>query len=339
VQRLAALARRLAGADATHLLLPAAGACLAAVGLMGWGARRVGRPYAPHSGRPGDYRWISAAPTRAARLSAWGGYALHQLAIWGCIYAAQRRRPAYSAALRPINYAALGVNAAGVALHYAQTRRHYDGLAPDVPEATALGSVAFLLMLTLVLESPRRGLAFGDRRLRLDPAFVGLARRYHGYVFSWAVIYTFWYHPMEPRPAHLAGLYHTLLLLLQSSLLFNKAHLDRRWGAALELMVLPHSLITALMNRNQLAPMFAFGFMGTALAAQANGLGLRRRTRIGLAAAWLLAAVAVYARRGRLRRLHEIAHVPLLEYAVVAALYGLFLLLKALARLSRPPQP
>ena len=26
---------------------------------------------------------------------------------------------------------------------------------------------------------------------------VAVAKRYHGYVFSWAVIYTFWYHPME----------------------------------------------------------------------------------------------------------------------------------------------
>ena len=26
---------------------------------------------------------------------------------------------------------------------------------------------------------------------------VDVAKRYHGYVFSWAVIYTFWYHPME----------------------------------------------------------------------------------------------------------------------------------------------
>jgi len=336
VPSLATIVRRAAGLDATRLLLPAAGACLAAVGLLGWGARGLRVPYAPHSGRAGDYRWVSRTPTGAARLSAWAGYGLHQLALWGCIYAAQRRRPGYSASLRPLNYAALGVNAAGVALHYAQTRRFYDGLAPDVPEGSALGSVAFLLMMTLALEAPRRGLLFGSRRPRLDPAFVAIVRRYHGYVFSWAVVYTFWYHPMEPRPAHLAGLYHTLLLLIQSSLLFNKAHLDRRWGAALELMVLPHSLVTALMNRNGLAPMFAFGFMGTALAAQANGLGLSRRARAVLGATWLAGAVAVYARRGRLRHLHEVAHVAALEYGVVAVLYGLFLLLRAAARRPCP---
>ena len=29
------------------------------------------------------------------------------------------------------------------------------------------------------------------------------ARRYHGYYFAWAIVYTFWYHPMEATTGHL----------------------------------------------------------------------------------------------------------------------------------------
>ncbi len=34
---------------------------------------------------------------------------------------------------------------------------------------------------------------------------VGFVRRNHGYIFAWATIYTFWYHPMENTNGHLIG--------------------------------------------------------------------------------------------------------------------------------------
>jgi hypothetical protein len=37
----------------------------------------------------------------------------------------------------------------------------------------------------------------GNPAMKWNLEAVDVAKRYHGYVFSWAVIYTFWYHPME----------------------------------------------------------------------------------------------------------------------------------------------
>lgn len=317
--------------DARQVLLPAAAVCALAVGAVALAGRRP-QAYAPHSGRPGDYRWIAATMLPGARTSAWAGYLLHQLAMWGCIYAAQRQRAAYGDSMRRLNWAALGINAAGAVLHLAQTRRFYDGLARDVPEGTALGSVAFLLMFTQVLEAPRRGLVLGLRRPALPPELGRFARRYHGYIFSWATIYTFWYHPLEPLPAHLGGLYHTLLLFVQSALLFTRAHRDPRWTLLLELLVLPHAVVTTRQNRSGYSAMFSFGFLGVFVLGQMHGLGLSRRARAGIGAAYAAAVLAWYGGRGEWRQLARIGRVPALEYAVIAALALLTLLLRALRR-------
>jgi hypothetical protein len=321
--------------DARDVILPAAAACAAAVGAVALAGRRPVE-FAPYSGKPGHYRWISAVPRPGARESAWAGYMLHQLGIWGCIYAAQRSRPAYADGMRPLNWVALAVNAAGAGLHFAQTRRYYDGLALDVPEGTALGSAAFVLMLTQALESPRRGLILGLRSRALPPELTRFARRYHGYIFSWATVYNFWYHPLDPLPAHLGGLYHTLLLFVQSSLLFTRAHRDPRWTLALEMLVLPHAVITTVMKGSGYAPMFTFGFLGMFVLSQMHGLGLSPRARAGIGAAYVAAALAWYAGRGELRRLPDILRVPVLEYGVVGLLALLTVLLRALRRQAPP---
>lgn len=317
--------------DARDLLLPAAAVCAGAVGAVAL----AGRPpveLAPYSGRHGDYRWISADPHPAARPTAWAGYLLHQLAIWGCVYAAQRSRPGYADGMRPLNWLALGVNGAGAALHFAQSRRYYDGLALDVPEGSSLGSAAFLLMLTLAMESPRRGLLLGLARPKLPPELTRFARRYHGYIFSWATVYTFWYHPIEPLPSHLGGLYHTLMLFVQSSLLFTKAHRDPRWTLALEMLVLPHAVITTLQKRSGFGAMFSFGILGMFVLAQMHGLRLSRRARLGIGGAYGAAALAYYGGRRELRRLPDVLRVPALEYGVVGLLALISLLMRALRR-------
>jgi hypothetical protein len=309
--------------DAQELLLTGTAISAAASLLLAYGARHLHVTYTPHSGRPGDYRWISLTPSTTGRILAWAGYSVHQLGLWACIYIAQRERLGYTGPLRPLNWTALGVNGAGVLLHYLHTQHYYDGLAADVPEGTALGSVAFMLMLIIALETPRRGLAFGLQRNSLPKELITLARRYHGYIFSWAVIYTFWYHPMEPRTGHMLGFFHTYLLLIQSSLFFTRAHLNRRWTAALEMLVLPHSVTVAIMNRNKLAPMFAFGFTGMALIAQIQGLGLSQRTKITAYTIYLAALLGYYGRKGDLRKAIDVLRVPALEYGVVGILAAL----------------
>lgn len=63
------------------------------------------------------YYWKLPEPTVLSRLTAWLGYALHQLVIWGLIIYAQTRVRRYSAGIHPINVVALVANLIFIVLH------------------------------------------------------------------------------------------------------------------------------------------------------------------------------------------------------------------------------
>ena len=63
-------------------------------------------------------------------------------------------------------------------------------------------AVALMLVWVLLMENPRRGLVFG-KKIAFPKRVTSVARRYHGYYFAWATVYTFWYHPMEATSGHL----------------------------------------------------------------------------------------------------------------------------------------
>lgn len=200
--------------------------------------------FAPDKGWD-DYYWKLPDPTVITRLSVWGSYALHQIAIWACIWWAQKNTLRYTRGLHPVNLLALGINLFFALFHFVQTFVWYDGLAQDVHILTSQGSVILLLVLVMIMENGRRGLFFG-KKVPFKQEFTGWIRTYHGYLFSFAVIYTFWYHPMESTLGHLSGFFYTFLLLLQSSLFFTRIHLNRIWTFALEVSVLAHGTIVAI---------------------------------------------------------------------------------------------
>jgi hypothetical protein len=82
-----------------------------------------------------------------------------------------------------------------------------------------------MLVFVLLIEYRDRGLVFGwpnqwsddavAKKLRLTPEPIEYVRKYHGYAFSWAVIFTFWYHPMENTYGHALGFSHTFLVMIQ----------------------------------------------------------------------------------------------------------------------------
>ncbi len=273
---------------------------------------------------PFAYPWRLTEPTAAARLTAWGLYLLHNILAWGVIYMAQRQKPKFSDSLQRFNIAMLVVNVVFVILHIIQTQLFYDGLAQSVPELTALGSVALMLIVILILETPRRGLIFG-KKVKFSQRFLQIVRHYHGYLFSWAAIYTFWYHPTEGTWGHLMGFFYMFLLFTQSVLLFNRAHLNRYWTFLLEAFVLVHGVTVAVLQGNELWPMFAFGFGAMIVLTQMYGLGLNTWARRGLGIAFLLAVVASYGLTGRFAQINEVTRIPVLDYLVVFVLYGLYL--------------
>jgi hypothetical protein len=283
---------------------------------------------------PFAYPWRLVAPTSAAQVTAWAGYLLHNVLVWFIIWRAQRERPKFGAQLRWFNWSLLGVHATFIALHLIQTRLFYDGLARDVPEITAQGSVALMLILILMLETPRRGLAFG-KKVAFSQRFMQILRKYHGYVFSWATIYTFWYHPTEGTWGHLLGFFYMFMLFVQSLLIFNRAHLNKWWTFTLEAFVLVHGVVVAVFQGYNLWPMFAFGFGAMIVLTQMHGLGLSKWVRGAVAAAFLIGVTAAYAGMGRLSGLNEVVRIPVIEYLAVGLIYGLYLGIDRIAGLFR----
>ncbi len=242
------------------------------------------------------YYWQRQDATFWSRASAWVPYAIHQLAIWFLIARARDLRPRYILGLHPFNLLALAVNGGFVLLHIAQTKIFYDGLAQDVHEATSMMSVVLMLILILLMENQRRGLFFG-RAIKALHGPGDVVRRYHGYYFSWAIIYTFWYHPVEVTQGHLAGFAYMSLLLLQGSLFFTRYHTNRWWTVFLETLFVIHGAIVAytIMIDGQGGPwhMFLFGGVAVFLITQLHGLGLTTRGKL-LVAAPLVSGMGIF---------------------------------------------
>ncbi len=280
----------------------------------------------PHAEDAGAswYYWKLINPTLITRLTAWGFYLLHQISFWLIIAYAQRTigrsRSRYSKSLRFPNVLALIVNGFFITLHMVQTHLWYDGLAQDVSIWSSLGSVLVLLVWVLLMENQRRGLFFG-KKISFPQRLNSVARRYHGYYFAWAIVYTFWYHPMESSSGHLIGFLYMFLLLLQGSLFFTRVHVSRLWTIFLEVFVLAHGTLVAIMQGTGMWPMFAFGFGGIFVITQMHGLNWSRSLRGLVLAAYLVGALSVYGFFGW-ERLSEVVRIPIIVSVAVFGLAG-----------------
>ena len=295
---------------------------LAFSGLIWWAGGRLDRiPLLPDQGAAWYY-WKLPNPTFWSQATAWGGYLLHQFGFWALILYAQRKGLRYTGGLHRVNLAALALNAGFIGLHFIQTHIWYDGIAQDVSVFSSQASVVVLLIWVLLMENSRRGLFFGTKA-PISKQIIQFARKYHGYYFAWATVYTFWFHPMVATSGHIIGFFYMFLLLLQGSLFFTRIHLNRWWNVSLEVLVAVHGALVAVMNANNLWPMFFFGFSGIFVITQMHGLGLARPLRIGIFSLYAAAALWVYSGRG-LANIHQITWIPVIEYLGVFILAGLF---------------
>ena len=279
----------------------------------------------PHPEDGFVYEWQLAEQTQWGQLTAWLGFAVHQLLIWATIVYAQRRytKRDYTNKLRPVNLWAVGINFVFIILHYLQTLFFYDAIAQDIPSWTALSAVALMLIVILGMENQRRGLFFG-RKVPMRRAFTDALRKYHGYFFSFAVIYTFWFHPMEPTWGHLVGFAHVVLVMAQGSLMFMRAHLNKRWMFLLEIMVLPHAVQVAINQGAGLMPMFLFGFAAIFLVTQMHGLGLKPWLRRAFYGSFVLAVLYVYIFVREPWQANEILRIPFIDYGVLFVMYAVY---------------
>jgi hypothetical protein len=262
------------------------------------------------------YEWQRAEPSVWSRASAWTLYGLHQVAIWYLIWRAQTGDYKYSSNLHWFNVAALATNAMFITAHLVQTHVWYDGLAQDVPEFTSQASVVLMLVGILIMENQRRGMFFGAK-LPLPKDATRAIRKYHGYYFSWAILYTFWYHPMETLPGHLLGFLYMFMLMLQGSLFFTRMHVNPRWTIVSEVSVVAHGVMVAILAHEHW-PRFFAGFLGMFVITQMHGLGLSKGTRWALGLAYVAVVALVYSQTMGLEKSWESAMIPFVEFVLVA---------------------
>ncbi len=290
------------------------------------GAIHFAKPLLPEIAFAADtgashYYWKLPEADAITRLSAWGSYLIHQCLIWFLIWKAQRGKLAYTDGLHRVNVVAFGVNAVFVVWHLFQTAIWYDGLAQDVSIWSSQWSVIIMLVLILHMENQRRGVFFG-KKIQLLTETGTFVRKYHGYVFSWAIVYTFWFHPMENTSGHLLGFFYTFMLMVQGSLFFTRAHRNHYWTFALEVLVLFHGTLVAINQGKGMWPMFFFGFAGLFIITQMHGIGLRLWQRWAFLLAYVGGALWVYG-RGNLAMIHQVTWIPITEYAAMFILAGL----------------
>jgi len=280
------------------------------------------------------YYWQLAEPTVWTRATAWGGYILHQVIIWSLIWRAQRDGLKYTSGLHRVNVAALITNAVFITWHLVQTQIWYDGLAQDVSEFSSQASVTLVLVGILMMENQRRGLVFGYRVPWITTASRSI-RKYHGYYFSWAIIYTFWYHPMDITGGHLMGFLYMFFLMLQGSLFFTRAHLNPYWTIVSEMAVVAHAVTVAVLAGFGW-PHFLTGFLGIFVICQMHGLGFSRRTRWLLGLTYIGLVMIVYGNTLGLNLMYQAALIPMIEFGLVAIVSVIFLFGMWLATLMRP---
>ena len=203
-------------------------------------------------------------------LIVWAFYLAHQFSLWAVIYFASRNLYGFKnksvAGLPKYSLFAVIITVVFAALHLLQTHVWFDGLAQDVPIYTSQYSVIIMLAVILILENPRRGIFLGRKAGKPFTAeVVSFFRRIHMYVFAWALVYTFWFHPMAADPQLLSGFLYMFLLFTQVIVAWTWVHFNRGWIIALESLVAVHALIVAVFNTATFGsadmwPMFFSGF-------------------------------------------------------------------------------
>jgi hypothetical protein len=258
--------------------------------------------------------------TLATRLSVWGFYLIHQFLSFYLVYKLSKQK--VSSTLSKTNWILLSVTFGFTIIHMIQTYIWYDGLAQDVSVFSSQGSVIVMLVLILIMGNMRRGLFFG-KKIKLPKGGQNRVMKHHGIFITWAIIYTFWYHPVVSTPGHLFGFFYMFLLMLQMSFAGTTVHMNRIWGLVLEVTVFFHGTTVAILQGNGMWPMFAFGFAFIFVFTQVHSLRLKKWMYLLILAIYFIAAFIVYNNVTGVQPLsmiHQITWIPIIEYGLVFAI-------------------
>ncbi|BES66375.1 hypothetical protein SANA_28140 [Gottschalkiaceae bacterium SANA] len=277
-----------------------------------------GQALAPDQGASWYY-WKLPSPTFWTRFTAWGGYLLHQFALWYVILNMHKDKQPPSKTLTKYNKQLIAINLSFILLHAIQSFIWYDGLAQDVSVASSQYSVILMLVLVLIMENGRRGLFFG-KKVKLPKEGVKRVFDYHGFYIAWAITYTFWYHPMVGTVGHLFGFFYMFLLFAQLSFAGTKFHQNKIWTFLLEIIVLFHGTTVAILQGTGIWSMFFFGFATMFIVTQMYGLPISKTWRLTVTALYALAAVITYSGflfDKSLTMIHQVIWIPTILYGLV----------------------
>ena len=277
------------------------------------------------------YYWKLPRPELWASLSMWVLYLAHQITIWALIARLKAEPRPAAGTIGRANVLLLIANAAFIVLHLVQTTLFYDALAQFTPVMSSQGSVIVMLVMMLILLNARRGLFFG-KKVALPPLGVSMTQKVHGYYIAWAVVFTFWFHPMEGTLGHLLGFLYLFLLMGQLSLARTSWHTKIGWLTFLEAFVALHGAVVAIQSGNGMWPMFFFGFMMMFIVTQVYGILKNRIAIAGITASY--AALVLVAYSGALggwftgtpvgwSDIHQITWIPVILYGLVFVLVWL----------------
>jgi hypothetical protein len=269
-------------------------------------------PHLPDQG-PAWYFWKLPEATMAARISAWVLYGLHQLLTWLFVRGVLKSRDEKSSKPLRLTVIALAGNLAFIVLHFIQTHLFYDGLAQDMPIFTSQDSVIGMLMIVLAMLVPVRGLFFG-KKIGQPVRAMEFIRRYHGYFIGWALVYTFWFHPMDGDWQLVFGFLYMFFLFIQVSFAATFIHRLVPWITLLEVFVAVHGTLVAFWSGSAIWPMFLFGFLLVFIVTQLFGLKMPAVFRVIAIVLYAIGVGVVYYFRGY-AKLFEITFIPLTLYA------------------------
>jgi hypothetical protein len=272
---------------------------------------------------PWVYDWQLAVPTFLSHLTSWGGYIIHQIAVWILFFLRMRERKEkpVTSGLTPVTKWFLAINFIFITLHIVQTWFFYDGIAQDVPTWTSQYSVIVMLVIILFLLNPKRGLVFG-KSVPVPLFAVDFAKRWHGLYISWAITYTFWFHPAVGIIGLLTGFFYMFLLFTQQSFAATRIHTTLIWITALEFLVGIHGPAIALQKSQSAWPMFATGFLMMTVLTQQFGFKLHKAVRASIIAAYVVLVAVMYYFRG-FQKIYEITFIPLTLYGAAMLAIGI----------------
>lgn len=264
------------------------------------------------------YFWQLPSVEQGGRISFWLGYGLHQIIVWILILKGINRKP-LKEGIANYNYVIFGVNFLFAVLHLLQTHIWYDGLAQDVPIWTSQGSVIVMLVLILFLMIPVRGLFWGKRFTPPATAY-RFVRRWHGIYISWALVYTFWFHPMDGNWGLISGFVYMFLLFIQLSYFNTPIHFMRWWIVLLESFVTVHAFLITIYKDNPIWTMFLTGFLVMFFLTQVHTFRLKTSIKWLLLFLFAAGTLLLYIFVRGISHIYEVTFIPLALYGGAGAL-------------------